>query len=86
MENSNGLVVDVEITQATGRAERDAAKKMAARTIRRPGATLGADKGYDASEFVQTLHAMNITPHIAAKKEVPRWKNTSRSKMTTASG
>ena len=68
MENSNGLVVDVEITQATGRAEREAATKMAARTIRRPGATLGADKGYDASEFVQTLHAMNITPHIAAKK------------------
>lgn len=68
MENRSGLVVDVETTQATGTAEREAAKKMAARTIRRPGATLGADKGYDASEFVQTLHAMNITPHIAAKK------------------
>lgn len=43
-ENRNGLVVDVETTTATGHAERDAAEKMAARTLT-PGATLGADKG-----------------------------------------
>ena len=68
IENRNGLVVDVETTQATGTAEREAAKKMAARTIP-PGATLGADKGYDTSDFVQALRELNIIPHVAAKKK-----------------
>jgi hypothetical protein len=27
--------------------------------------TLGADKGYDAAEFVKDLRLMNVTPHIA---------------------
>ena len=44
MENRNGLVVDVETTQAT-MAEREAALKMATRTIRL-AARWGADKGY----------------------------------------
>jgi IS5 family transposase len=29
--------------------------------------TLGADKGYDAAEFVADLRTMCVTPHIAAK-------------------
>lgn len=66
-ENRNGLVVDVETTQANGYAERDAAEKMAARRLK-SGATLGADKGYDASEHIQKLQAIGVTPHIAAKR------------------
>lgn len=31
MENRNGLVVDTQLTKATGTAERDAALRMAAR-------------------------------------------------------
>ena len=31
--------------------------------------TLGADKGYDTSKFVEALRAQGITPHIAARKE-----------------
>ena len=27
--------------------------------------TLGADKGYDAEDFVNELRAMNVTPHVA---------------------
>ena len=27
--------------------------------------TLGADKAYDAAEFVKELRSMNVTPHIA---------------------
>ncbi len=27
--------------------------------------TLGADKGYDAADFVEGLRSMNVTPHIA---------------------
>jgi hypothetical protein len=33
MENRNGLVVDVEVTQATGTAEREAAHAMVERSI-----------------------------------------------------
>lgn len=66
-ENRNGLVVDVETTKATGTAEREAAEKMAARTLK-PGATLGADKGYDAAAHIDALKKLGIEPHIAAKK------------------
>ena len=67
MENRNGLVVDVETTQATGKSEREAALKMAARTIK-AGSTLGADKGYDTADFVQSLRKLKVTPHVAAKQ------------------
>lgn len=67
-ENRNGLVVDVETTTATGHAERDAAEKMAARTLA-PGATLGADKGYDAKGHIEALQELGIVPHVAAKSK-----------------
>ena len=67
MENRNGLVVDVETTQATGTAERDAAATMAKRTIPE-GGTLGADKGYDTAGFVKAMRQAKVTPHVAAKK------------------
>ena len=68
MENRNGLVVDATTTLATGTAERDAALVMAARSIKKGGATLGADKGYDAAEFVKQLRDQGVTPHVAQKK------------------
>jgi transposase len=65
-ENRNGLVVDVELTSADGRAEREAGLAMASRL---PGgqrrATLGADKGYDTQAFVAALRELNVTPHVA---------------------
>ena len=66
MENRHGLAVDVETTQATGTAERDAAKTMVARTVKKP-ATLGADKGYDVAEFVAAMRDAKVTPHVAQK-------------------
>lgn len=68
MENRSGLAVDLEVTHASGTAERDAAKAMAGRLRGHRRRTLGADKGYDAAEFAEDLRAMNITPHIAARK------------------
>ena len=68
MENRNGLVVETETTRADGHAERVAALDMINR--RCPGEsqlTLGADKGYDTSDFVAELRDMNVTPHVAAK-------------------
>jgi transposase len=66
MENRNGLIVDTELTRATGFAEREAALVM---IDRYPGwsgrCTLGADKGYDAKDFVHALRERGVTPHIA---------------------
>ena len=63
MENRHGLVVDTCVSQATGIAEREAAVAMA--TNLRPGATVGADKGYDTRGFVAALRSLGLTPHVA---------------------
>jgi IS5 family transposase len=71
MENRNGLIVNAMVTQADGHAEREAAKAMIAdaRQINPEGEiTLGADKGYDAAEFIQALQEMKVTPHVAQNK------------------
>jgi transposase len=69
MENRHGLVVDVELTQADGHAERKAAVTMLTRrrTERGEGIrwTLGGDKGYDITDFVDDLRALGVTPHVA---------------------
>jgi transposase len=69
MENRHGLVVDAEVTHATGTAEREAAIAMARRTITKPGATLGMDKGYDVADFVAALRQLKVTPHVAQKEK-----------------
>lgn len=66
MENRQGLVVDVEVTEANGRAEREAALKMLHRLRRnRRRGTVGADKGYDTKDFVAGCRELNVTPHVA---------------------
>jgi hypothetical protein len=66
MENRNGLLVDACLTQADGQAERIAALHMIEPRADRPQAiTLGADKAYDAEDFVNELRSMNATPHVA---------------------
>ena len=68
MENRAGLVVDACLTPADGHAERVAALAMIEPRADRPGRiTLGADKGYDAEDFVNELRSMNVAPHVAAK-------------------
>lgn len=65
-ENRQGLIVDVETTQATGTLEVEAAVRMIDRTVS-AGATGGADKGYDQPSFVAHLSERGIRPHIACK-------------------
>ncbi len=66
MENRHGLIVDGCVTEANGHAERTAALAMIEKRADRPNRiTLGADKGYDAEDFVNELRSMNVTPHIA---------------------
>ena len=70
MENRNGLAVAAEATLATGTAEREAAARLSQRLPK--GATLGADKGYDAEAFVEGLKARGIEPHIAINGTVSK--------------
>src|SRR3984885_2425923 len=66
MENRNSLVVDTCLTPADGHAERVAALHMIEPRADRPQAiTLGADKAYDAEDFVNELRSMKVTPHVA---------------------
>ena len=69
MENRNGLIVQADLTQADGHAERCAAIDMIHRHS--PGSTrrltLGADKGYDSADFVAELRQACVTPHVARK-------------------
>jgi transposase len=66
MENRHGLLVDACLTQANGHAERVAALHLIEPHADRPRAiTLGADRGYDAEDFVNELRSMQVTPHVA---------------------
>ena len=66
MENRSGLIVDACLTAADGHAERIAALSMIEPRADRPRAiTLGADKAYDAEDFVNELRSMNVRPHVA---------------------
>jgi len=71
MENRNGLVVDVRIDEAMGKAEVTNALQMLSELPDRVGRrTIAGDKGYDTKEFVHWTRAMNVTPHVA-KNEYP---------------
>ena len=58
------------MTRADGHAEREAAKIMindARQAVKDASVeiTLGADKGYDAQEFIEACDEMKVTPHVA---------------------
>lgn len=74
MENRSGLVVAARPTPPTCRAEREAAIAMVVTEPGRHRITLGADKAYDADDFVDGLRALNVTPHVA--------QNTFRRRLT----
>jgi transposase len=67
MENRNGLLVDFQVTQATGTAERDAVPVLLDEARERGfhPRTLGADKNYDTRECVRAMRQRKVTPHVA---------------------
>ena len=72
-DNRHGLITNAVVTQADGYAEREAAKAMINDARQALGddereITLGADKGYDAKEFIDACQAMKVTPHVAQNK------------------
>lgn len=78
MENRNGLVVDVTLTQATGTAEREAALHMLTHVPGDQRITLGADKNYDTEDFINTCREWNVTPHVACRKSTILDRRTTR--------
>ena len=74
MENRHGLVVDVSVSEANGRAERTEALRLVRRAKRRHGLkmkTLGADKGYAAGPFLHELEAKAGVVPLVAMPNVP---------------
>ena len=73
MENRNGLLVDFDVTQASGTAEREAALSMIDESVlgdRR--VTVGADRGYDTKDFVAQCRERGVTPHVAQNESAHR--------------
>jgi transposase len=69
MDNRTRVALEVETTPAEGRAEIEAGCTMLTRLKRRHGLTprtLGADKGYFAAPYLDSLRRRGIKPHIAA--------------------
>ena len=65
VENRNGLIVNAELLQANGRAERDAALVMLEQVPGDGRITVGGDKGSTPRSFVGEWRQMNATPHVA---------------------
>lgn len=65
MDHRHGLIVDVEVTQADGYAERAAAIKLLDRNDSRERRTVSADKAYDTAQFVAECRERGITPQVA---------------------
>ena len=71
VENRHGLIVDAEVFQANGTAERDAALVMAERIPGTKRLTLGGDKGFDTQGIVTECRNLRVTPHVAQNHARP---------------
>ena len=69
VENRNGLIVDAEVFQANGTAERDAALVMLGKLPGTQPLTVGGDKGFDTRDFVKECRNLRVTPHVAQNHE-----------------
>jgi transposase len=78
MENRNGLLINTQLTQASGHAERQSALAMVAKLPGWRPVTLGADKAYDTAAFVRELRDHRVTPHVAQKPATAIDRRTSR--------
>jgi transposase len=66
MENRSALIADMELTSATGYAERETALTLLARLpARARRRTVGGDKGFDTTGFVAGCRALRVTPHVS---------------------
>ena len=71
VENRNGLIVNTEVFEANGTAERDAALIMLEQIPGTKQVTVGGDKAYDTADFVAECRNLKVTPHVAQNLERP---------------
>src|SRR5712691_4176800 len=69
VENRNGLIVNSEVFEANGTAERDAALVMLEQLPGTKRVTAGGDKGFDTCDFVAECRNLQVTPHVAQNHE-----------------
>jgi len=62
VENRNGLIVEAEVFQANGTAERDAALVMLEQIPGTKPVTVGGDKGFDTRGFVAECGILGSRP------------------------
>jgi len=69
-ENRHGLIVQADLSRATGSAERETGLELVRKERKKTKGrlTVAADKNYDTKDFVTELRAMRVTPHVACKK------------------
>jgi transposase len=71
MENRNGLLMGISLSEANGKAEREEAMSLLHQAPKAPKGsvrTLGADKGYDDEAFFAALQKKHKTqPHVALR-------------------
>lgn len=66
IEHRSALIVDADLTFATGYAERDCAADMLKRLPNsKRRRTVAGDKNYDTKAFVADVRAAGFTPHVA---------------------
>ena len=65
-ENRHGLIVQTDVRAPAHHAERDAALEMLTLLPQRArGRTIGADRGYDAPDFIADVRTLGFTAHVA---------------------
>jgi len=70
-ENAKGLVMDIDVDEASGTAERRTATKLLKRFRKRhriKPASVSADKGYDDGAFLKGLEDEGVTPNVAIRE------------------
>jgi transposase len=76
MDNRHGLIVSTDVRSPAYHAERDAAVELlSGLEPTKERRTVGADKGYDTTEFVEGARACNTTPHVAQNIHATRPKS-----------
>jgi IS5 family transposase len=77
MDNKSRITLDVETTRAEGSAEIEAGLTMLTRLKRRHGLTprtAGADRGYFATRYLDSLRRRGIKPHVACPNHPIKYK------------
>src|SRR5947199_1416256 len=71
VENRNGLIVNTEVFEANGTAERDAALVMLEQIPGTKQVNVGGDKAYDTADFEAECRNLKVRPHVAENLERP---------------